>query len=128
MLDPDAWRALGVHWHAYSGTDCPRDRADRLATVPETVLHTPDEVADWIAARTREQIDRRSVRLLPLGREGWGSLGDVTSTERDMDGDHLVASRGDSLYVDIPRQSGRWHLWAEAVTTDECQEMHDEQE
>lgn len=129
MHDPAEWRRRGVHWHAYSSADTapgyPRNRTDRLDLPPEAILRTPEEVADWIASRTREQIDCRPVRFLPLEKGMRGTLGDERHLELDRHSDLRAAGRGDSLYTDIPRQSDRLHLWAEAVTSDECEGAHD---
>lgn len=122
MQDPDRWRDLGVHWHAYVTTDADSDRQARLDQPPDRVLTSPDEVADWVAGLVRTHVHQRPVRL-PADK-AWARLGDVEHVERDQDGDHLVASRGDSLYVDIPRQDGRLYLHAEAVTPNECPDGH----
>ncbi|CAM05557.1 hypothetical protein A8924_6734 [Saccharopolyspora erythraea NRRL 2338] len=132
MQDPDEWRAKGVHWHAYSesrdssSTSPGSRRLDRLRRAPQAVLLTPEEVTDWIAEMVREHAHRRHVRLIgPRG--GTGQIGDDGHIEHDVHQNLDVACRGDSLYIDIARESDRLHLWAEAVTPDDCAaDRHDE--
>lgn len=53
------WTELGLKWHAYAEPHQLVDpgrkldgAADRVNRSPDAVLHTPDEVADWIARHT----------------------------------------------------------------------------
>lgn len=133
MYDPDRWRHAGVHWHAYVEARDGHDhrthttRETRLTRPPDVVMREPEGVAEWIASMTREHITPRTVRLIgPQGGEG--NLGDRGHVEHDLAGNLDALSQGDSLYVDLPRESDRLHLWVEAVTVEECPGVHGEQD
>lgn len=133
MFDPDAWMRVGVHWHAYVEVrgDQPfppiSTRESRLLEAPDLVLTTPDAVAEWLAGMTRKHAHPEPVRLIgPNG--GLGHIGDDGHIEHDQETSIEVASRGNSLYLDFPREQDRMHLWVEAVTAEDCKEVHDEQE
>ena len=128
MQDPDEWSAVGVHWHAYaevreSSESFHDDRADRLQRDPDQVLETPEEVADWIAEMTRKHAHPRHVRLIGPGG-GIGHIGDHAHVEHDLAHNLDALCRGNSLYTDFPRENDRLHLWAEAVTAEECPSAH----
>ncbi len=124
MHDPDVWRLTGVHWHAYievrgNGAVAERTtRPDRLAHAPELVLSTPDDVVDWIATLTRRHSHRQRVRLTQ--DDVWAEVGDMDHVSSAMDAHHVTATRGDSLYADVLRESDRLYLYAEAVTPHQC--------
>ena len=128
MQDPDEWSAVGVHWHVYVEV---RERSDtinevrfeRLRRDPDQVLHTPEEVADWIAEMTRKHAYARHVRLIGPGG-GIGHVGDHAHVEHDLAHNLDVLCRGNSVYTDFPRENDRLHVWAEAVTAEECPSVH----
>lgn len=133
MHDPDRWRELGVHWHAYvevrrpGGVDERSDRQVRLARTPERVFTDPETPIGWIAAMSRTHGHRRRVKLLnPAPR--WVETYDEDHLERDFARDLHVLSAGMSLYVDIDRENDRLHLWIEALTTDHCPDGHEQEE
>jgi len=129
MRDPDQWKFRGVHWHAYVEI---RDgdavghsvREYRLAEQPAAVFRDPEAAAEWVAATTREHAHPERVRLIgPAGGEG--HVGDDGHLQHDLVANLNVLTRGDSLYCDFPREHDRLHLWVEAVTTDDCTEVHE---
>lgn len=130
MHDPDQWKRLGRHWHAYAEVRAcriPSIRADRLRRAPDQVLTTPKAVAEWLRRTKRDQLPAKTVKLLGA-HAGWGYLGDDRHLEHDLIEDEFAASRGDSIYLSFAREHDRLDLWVEAVTTDDCSEVHQEQE
>ena len=135
MQDPDAGRTRGVHWHGYAETRDGTELLESLSTLsqrltrdPDTVLSTPEEVISWITAMTRHA-HRTQVGLLS-GRSRIGHVGDAHHTEHQELTGLEVLDRGDSLYTDIPRETDRMHLYAEAVTLEQCAQtraVHQEQ-
>lgn len=125
--EPDAWATKGVHWHVYidihDGTQWwSSTRVDRLQRIPDAVLRTPEEVADWVADMTGKHACRREVHLIgPTGGVGW--VGDDGHVEHDRGRNLDVACRGDSVYADVRRENDSLLLWVEAVT--ECPGGHD---
>lgn len=132
MQDPDEWARVGVHWHGYvevcDGSETgPSVRHARLQRTPEAVLASPDAAADWIAETTARHALHRKVRLIgPCG--GVGHVGDEGHLAHLFREHAEIASRGDSVYFDCLGENGRLHLWCEAVTADQCQEVHEHQE
>lgn len=132
MQDPDQWSTVGVHWHVYaevreSSEGFHNARTDRLQRGPDAVFRAPEEVADWIAEMTRKHARPRHVRLIGPGG-GIGHIGDHGHVEHDLAHNLDVLCRGNSLYTDFPRENDRLHLWAEAVTAEECPRAHVDQE
>ncbi|MEV5538464.1 hypothetical protein AB0L13_16535 [Saccharopolyspora shandongensis] len=133
MFDPDGWLRRGVHWHAYVEV---RDadmvghstREHRLTETPAAVFRAPDDVAEWVAAMTRKHAHPERVRLIGPPAVGDGHVGDDGHVEHDFAANLDVLGRGDSLYLDFARESDRLHLWVEAVTADDCPEVHNHQE
>lgn len=120
----DEWRWQRVHWHAYiiprADTDDPRwrFRTARLDTAPEATLTSPTAVADWIERLTREHIQPR--RTWAVADRSWVTFGDIEDLARSRRAHLILASRGDSIYVDIPTSSLTLDLFVEAVTDAEC--------
>lgn len=124
-----AWREDGVHWHAYSlppRQTRPHQRDERLATLPaDAILCLPSQVALWI----ERQYAVHAPYSQPLR---W--LSTLEREELQIRCDYrqrtnaIVATRGDSLYIDIKRY-GRFparsaplvrQLWVEAVREEDC--------
>jgi hypothetical protein len=132
MQDPDEWRRVGVHWHGYveqrdGSEQVASARYIRLQRPPDAVLVSPDAAADWIAETTGRHAQHRPVRLIgPSG--GAGHMGDEAHLAFLFREHAEVAARGDSVYFDFPTGTDRLHLWCEAVTPDQCQEVHEPQE
>ncbi|MBQ0928569.1 hypothetical protein [Saccharopolyspora endophytica] len=131
MRDPDRWLRLGVHWHAYVEIDdgdsfaTVSTRDDRLRMVPTTVLMTPEDVCEWVAAMTRKHAHPETVHLIGRtnsGKESWGCIGDEGHVAHDFADNLEVASKGESLYYHFRRETDRMRLWTEAVI--ECREAH----
>ena len=78
---------------------------------------------------TRKHAHRTRVRLLS-GRSRIGHVGDARHIEhQELTGLDILA-RGDSLHTDVPRETDRLHLYAEAVTPEQCTQaraVHQEQ-
>ncbi|PRW64108.1 hypothetical protein [Actinopolyspora mortivallis] len=130
MRDFDEWHRLGTHWHAYVEVreqGFPSTRAGRLRRTPDRVLCSPRAVAEWLYRMKRVYLPAQPVKLLGSGA-GWGVLGDERHLERDLFEDELAASRGDSLYLSFGCEHDRMDLWVEAVTAQDCSELHREQE
>lgn len=130
MQDPDQWRRLDKHWHAYAEVrheQVPSTRATRLARGPDETLFSPRAVAEWLVGMTREYSPRTAVKLLG-DNAGWGWASDDRHLDHDLVADETTASRGDSVYVSITREDVRMDFWVEAVTADDCPEVHHEQE
>lgn len=130
MHDPDDRQRIGKHWHAYSEVRQQQDsstRVDRLAREPDEALRTPSAVARWLAEMSCEHSFRTAVKLLGENA-GWGNVGDNGHLDHDRFADEITAARGDSVYVSITREHDRLDLWVEAVTADDCSEVHHEQE
>ncbi|MDR7300887.1 hypothetical protein [Haloactinomyces albus] len=130
MNDPDDWQRSGKHWHAYSEVREKQDastRADRLTREPDEALCNPRAVARWLAEMSHEHSLRTAVKLLGENA-GWGHVGDSGHLDHDRFADEITAARGDSVYVSIIREHDRLDLWVEAVTADDCSEVHHEQE
>lgn len=132
--DPDLWRTVNVHWHGYveisSGDPFEKisTRDERLEKPPDVALMSPDDVAQWLADMTRKHAHPEVVHLIGPGG-GTGMIGDDGHINHDMIENFDVLCRGDSVYYDFRRQDDRMRLWAEAVTDNECREVHtDEQE
>jgi hypothetical protein len=120
----DEWRWNRVHWHAYA---IPRAHADerrgrfrfaRLDTEPDAVLTSPVAVADWIEQQTRTHIHPR--RTWALAERSWAEFGDADDLARSRRNHLVTASRGDSVYLDVPTSSVPLDLFVEAVTDDQC--------
>ncbi|MDV6012219.1 hypothetical protein [Haloechinothrix sp. LS1_15] len=122
LVVSDAWRWRGVHWHAYllprSDTARWRYRHVRLETAPDAVLADPVAVADWIERHTRARIQRR--RTWAPAEQRWVSCGDAEELARARRMHLAIASRGDSLYVDVPTASGVICLFVEAISDEHC--------
>lgn len=130
MHNPDDRQRRGKHWHAYSEAreeQDPSTRLDRLARRPDETLRSPEAVARWLTEMSREHSMRTAVKLLGENA-GWGNVGDDRHLDHDRIADELTAARGDSVYVSILREHDRLDLWVEAVTADDCSEVHHEQE
>lgn len=117
-----AWREDGKHWHAFQqdddGEQVAVDRWRRLQRQPDAVLHSPDEVAEWIEARIIELGGKRKVRAVADGV--WVEIGDADDLAH-LFGEHIVvASRGDSIYTDVWHPDKRMELYIEAVSPDVC--------
>ncbi|GAB3301355.1 hypothetical protein [Parasphingorhabdus pacifica] len=122
--EPEEWREKGVHWHGYvelrDGTEMFSSlRDERLGRVPDAVIHTPKDVADWICRMFREEARQDWVRL--IGTPGGdGKVGDQAHLDHEWHSNLEIAARGDSIYADVNREHGRMYLWVEAVTEPEC--------
>ncbi|MCU1687052.1 MAG: hypothetical protein JWQ81_7791 [Amycolatopsis sp.] len=119
------WRELGVHWHAYRERGSVRnpavpsiDRVRRLDTAPLAALYTPDEVAEWIEAQTRDLGERRTVRA--IAEREWVEIGDTDDLNHLYSENVLIAARGDSIYTDIYSESENIQLFLEVVSAHEC--------
>ncbi|OZM71596.1 hypothetical protein CFN78_18900 [Amycolatopsis antarctica] len=126
----DEWRSQRVHWHAYviPRTDSAdrrwRLRVVRLDSEPDAVLSSPVAVADWIERLTREHIEPR--QTWAAAEQSWVEFGDADDLARSRRLHLVVASHGDSLYVDIPTSSVPLDLFVEAVTHAECDQHNPE--
>ncbi|MBA0126724.1 hypothetical protein H0B56_14320 [Haloechinothrix sp. YIM 98757] len=124
----DAWYWAGVHWHGYviarADGACPllRCRFARLARVPDAVLVDPVAVADWIEHHTRTYLHPR--QTWAPAEQRWVRCGDTEDLARSRRMHLAIASRGDSLYLDIPTATGVLFLFVEAVTDAHCLHPH----
>ncbi|GAA2772694.1 hypothetical protein [Saccharopolyspora taberi] len=120
-----------VHWHAYIERCCGAPgvhstRDERLAQQPEETFRTPEGAAEWVGAMVAAYARKDEVRLIgPMG--GVGQVGDPDHVMHERRESLVILLRGDSHYVDFRGETGRVHLWVEAVTPDECKEdiVHD---
>ncbi|TWF93040.1 hypothetical protein [Saccharopolyspora dendranthemae] len=135
LHDPDRWRHLHVHWHAYVeiSTGAPLEevstRDARLSRSPVAVLSSPVAVCEWMASMTGEHAHPVTVHLLGSADDegrNVGRIGDDRHIEHDRRENLAVLSRGHSLHAHFRRRDDRMRLWAEAVSADECWEAHHE--
>lgn len=126
MEDPEHRQPGDVHWHAYirSGETC-GDLADSrpVPATPMRVFVRPDDVVGWISEMTRRHAHRTPIRL--FGSADWAAVGDADQLCLDEGANLAWLSRGHSLRIDFPRAHDRMHLWIEATTSLDCQEVHD---
>jgi len=114
------WR--GKHWHAYmvlDSVDDPVSRWRRLQREPDTVLDNPFAVAEWIEQRMLNLGARRAVSA--VADHEWVEIKDAEDLAH-LYGEHmLIASRGDSVYVDVYHPPRRVELFVEAVSRRQCE-------
>lgn len=125
----DLWRHNQVHWHAFSLPHCqsrPDQRDQRLAELPiDAVLLNPVDVTLWVERQYQAYAPTSQPEswLVPALREDAQERLDYRRRTN-----MIVASRGDSLYVDIKHCCQVLHrraptvrqLWVEAVREQEC--------
>jgi hypothetical protein len=125
FLPSEQWHTDRVHWHAFiekRHRDTPMRtgyRSHRLRDTPKFVLWSPEQVAAWIDARTRDHVTH--TQTWAAQEQTWVTVADRHDLNESLNLNVLTASRGDSIYVDVHTHKTYHHdLFVEALTHDQC--------